>query len=235
MFPSSHPPPARAGYLHIGHAKAMNMNFGFARRAGGKTILRYDDTNPEAEEDEYFEMIDKEVKWLGHTYAEKTYSSTHFETLHKLAVKLIKSGDAYVCQQTPEQVCSFYLFIIVVVLIIIRTQSRSSPLFFFGEGFFSCYYFASRRKTRSAHHHYYYYDSYLISFSDSFNVPWLAARRHTVRCSLMLLNLPDFCLLPAAFSTFHLIYIFFAFQRRPAYSPLIELPNNRICCPLPTV
>jgi len=97
-------PPEPNGYLHIGHAKAMNMNFGFARRAGGKTILRYDDTNPEAEEHEFFDMIENEVKWLGHAPAEVTFSSTHFETLYQLAVRLIESGDAYVCHQTAEQV-----------------------------------------------------------------------------------------------------------------------------------
>lgn len=80
------------------------MNFGFARRSGGKTILRYDDTNPEAEEDEYFGAIEREVGWLGHVAAEVTYSSTHFETLYQLALRLIRSGDAYVCHQTPEQV-----------------------------------------------------------------------------------------------------------------------------------
>jgi len=67
------------------------MNFGFARRNGGQTILRYDDTNPEAEEEEFFDAIDREVRWLGHSYCAKTYSSEHFAKLHELAVQLIKA------------------------------------------------------------------------------------------------------------------------------------------------
>lgn len=82
----------------------MNMNFGFARRNGGRTILRFDDTNPEAEEVEYFAAIEREVTWLGHAFAEKTHSSDHFDKLHALAVQLIEAGGAYVCHQTQEQV-----------------------------------------------------------------------------------------------------------------------------------
>lgn len=80
------------------------MNFGYARRTGGHTILRFDDTNPEAEEEEFFEMIKKEVTWLGHSPKCVTHSSSYFGQLHALAVQLIKSGDAYVCHQTQEEV-----------------------------------------------------------------------------------------------------------------------------------
>eukprot|EP01116_Phalansterium_solitarium_P013460 TRINITY_DN30823_c0_g1_i1.p1 TRINITY_DN30823_c0_g1~~TRINITY_DN30823_c0_g1_i1.p1 ORF type:complete len:773 (-),score=346.87 TRINITY_DN30823_c0_g1_i1:174-2492(-) len=99
-------PPEPNGYLHIGHAKAMNLNFNYPKQAptGGYTYLRFDDTNPEAEKDEYFKGIIEDVRWMGYEPKEVTYSSDHFEQLYEWALELIRRGKAYVCHQTPEQV-----------------------------------------------------------------------------------------------------------------------------------
>mmetsp|Transcript_12012 Transcript_12012/g.28038 ORF Transcript_12012/g.28038 Transcript_12012/m.28038 type:complete len:639 (-) Transcript_12012:27-1943(-) len=102
-------PPEPNGYLHIGHAKAMNFNFGQARLAqsqglGGETIMRFDDTNPEAEKQEYIDSILKNVEWLGNKPVRVTYSSDYFQGLYDHAVQLIKQGDAYVCHQKKEEV-----------------------------------------------------------------------------------------------------------------------------------
>ena len=96
-------PPEPSGYLHIGHAKAMNFNFGQAKLGheagvGGETILRFDDTNPAAEKQEFIDSILDNVAWLGHTPARVTYSSDYFEQLYALALQLIDAGGAYVCQ-----------------------------------------------------------------------------------------------------------------------------------------
>ncbi|KAJ3270868.1 hypothetical protein HDV01_007339 [Terramyces sp. JEL0728] len=96
-------PPEPNGYLHIGHSKAININFGYAKAHDGITYLRYDDTNPEAEEGEYFDAILDTVKWLGFEPYKITYSSDHFQKLYELAVQLIKKDKAYVCVCTPEQ------------------------------------------------------------------------------------------------------------------------------------
>ncbi len=101
-------PPEPNGYLHIGHAKAMNFNFGQAAAArelghGGETVLRFDDTNPEAEKQEYIDSILNNVAWLGHTPAKVTYSSDYFPKLYELALQLIRSGHGYVCHQTKEE------------------------------------------------------------------------------------------------------------------------------------
>jgi|TARA_B110000259_G_scaffold68369_1_gene80579 glutaminyl-tRNA synthetase len=93
-------PPEPNGYLHIGHAKAMHFDFGVAKRFGGETYLRFDDTNPDAEKQEYIDSILSSVAWLGHTPAKVTYSSNYFDKLHSLAIELIKKGKAYVCHQT---------------------------------------------------------------------------------------------------------------------------------------
>lgn len=90
-------PPEPNGYLHIGHAKAIAVNFGFARYRGGVCYLRYDDTNPEKEEGEYFTAILDVVRWLGFEPYKITYSSDNFEKLYLLAEKLINVGKAYVC------------------------------------------------------------------------------------------------------------------------------------------
>ncbi|KAG0311905.1 hypothetical protein BGZ97_011561 [Linnemannia gamsii] len=92
------------GFLHIGHAKAININFGLAKAHNGICNLRYDDTNPEAEEERYFTSILEIVKWLGFTPSEVTYSSTHFQRLYELAIELIKKDKAYVCHCTGEQI-----------------------------------------------------------------------------------------------------------------------------------
>lgn len=90
-------PPEPNGYLHLGHAKAIAIDFGFARFHGGQTILRFDDTNPDEEEEIYFEWIIKIVKWLGFTPSAITYSSDYFQKLFDLAKELIKKEKAYVC------------------------------------------------------------------------------------------------------------------------------------------
>lgn len=96
-------PPEPNGYLHVGHAKAMFLDFGFAKKTGGETILRFDDTNPVAEKDEYTASIIDIVNWMGHCPSRITYSSDYFNELYELAVKLIKLGKAYVCHQTGEE------------------------------------------------------------------------------------------------------------------------------------
>ncbi|KAK4161944.1 tRNA synthetases class I, catalytic domain-containing protein [Cladorrhinum sp. PSN259] len=90
-------PPEPNGFLHIGHAKAIAVNFGFARYYGGKCYLRFDDTNPEAEEEIYFTAIEDMVRWLGFEPCKITYSSDYFDKLYELAEQLIKLEKAYVC------------------------------------------------------------------------------------------------------------------------------------------
>ncbi|RGB44186.1 tRNA synthetases class I, catalytic domain-containing protein [Rhizophagus diaphanus] len=96
-------PPEPNGFLHIGHAKAINVNFGYARAHNGLCYLRYDDTNPEAEEEIYFTSIKETIEWLGFTPWKITYSSDYFDSLYELAVELIKRDKAYVCSCTPEE------------------------------------------------------------------------------------------------------------------------------------
>ena len=96
-------PPEPNGYLHIGHSKAITVNFGFARHHGGKCILRFDDTNPEAEEEIYFTKIEEIVRWLGFEPAAITYSSDNFDKLYELAEKLIGLDGAYVCHCSPKE------------------------------------------------------------------------------------------------------------------------------------
>lgn len=90
-------PPEPNGYLHIGHAKAIAVNFGFAKYHGGVCYLRFDDTNPEKEEEKYFTAIQDVIAWLGFKPYKVTYSSDNFEQLYQLAEKLISLGKAYVC------------------------------------------------------------------------------------------------------------------------------------------
>ncbi|KAL1405406.1 Glutaminyl-tRNA synthetase [Vanrija albida] len=97
-------PPEPNGYLHIGHVKAIMIDFGYAKYHGGKTYLRYDDTNPEAEEGIYFQSILDTVRWLGFEPWKITYSSDNFQALYELAVDMIKRGKAYVCTCDPEKV-----------------------------------------------------------------------------------------------------------------------------------
>lgn len=97
-------PPEPNGYLHIGHSKAIMVNFGYAKFHNGKCYLRFDDTNPEAEEAKYFESIKDMIDWLGFKPWKVTYSSDYFDTLYELAEELIKRGKAYVCHCTAEEV-----------------------------------------------------------------------------------------------------------------------------------
>ncbi|MBD1364726.1 glutamine--tRNA ligase/YqeY domain fusion protein [Mucilaginibacter sp. ZT4R22] len=97
-------PPEPNGYLHIGHAKSICLNFGLAQRYGGKTNLRFDDTNPVKEDVEYVDSIKEDVKWLGFDWAEELYASDYFDKLYDLAVELIKQGLAYVDDSTAEEI-----------------------------------------------------------------------------------------------------------------------------------
>ena len=100
-------PPEPNGYLHIGHAKSICLNFGIAEHYGGKCNLRFDDTNPIKEEMEYVESIMEDVKWLGFDWEDRLfYASDYFENLHNLAIKLIKEGKAYVDDQDAEAIAS---------------------------------------------------------------------------------------------------------------------------------
>lgn len=96
-------PPEPNGYLHIGHAKSICLNFGIAREFGGKCNLRFDDTNPEKEDTEYVESIMDDVRWLGFEWDGLYYASDYFEQLYQFAEQLIQQGDAYVCSLTAEQ------------------------------------------------------------------------------------------------------------------------------------
>ncbi len=98
-------PPEPNGYLHIGHAKAICLNFGLALEFGGKCNLRFDDTNPTKEEQEYVDSIKEDIKWLGFDWEDREYyASDYFEKLYEYAEILIKKGKAYVCDLTPEQI-----------------------------------------------------------------------------------------------------------------------------------
>ena len=98
-------PPEPNGYLHIGHAKSICLNFGLAAEFGGKTNLRFDDTNPEKEETEYVDSIMDNVKWLGFNWEDRLYyASDYFGQLYQWAVDLIRKGKAYVCDLTADQV-----------------------------------------------------------------------------------------------------------------------------------
>ncbi|KAI0397852.1 glutaminyl-tRNA synthetase-like protein [Xylariaceae sp. FL0594] len=97
-------PPEPNGYLHIGHAKAICVNFGFAKYHGGITYLRMDDTNPEAEDEKYAAAIEEMVHWLGYTPYKVTYSSDYFQQLYDFAEKLIKRGKAYVCHCSDDEI-----------------------------------------------------------------------------------------------------------------------------------
>ncbi|KAI0346780.1 glutaminyl-tRNA synthetase [Trametopsis cervina] len=97
-------PPEPNGYLHIGHSKAIFVNFGYAAHHDGKCYLRYDDTNPEAEEAQYFESILETVRWLGFEPWKITYSSDYFDQLYTLAVELIRRDKAYVCHCTGDEI-----------------------------------------------------------------------------------------------------------------------------------
>src|SRR4249919_241675 len=98
-------PPEPNGYLHIGHAKSICLNFGLAKDFGGKCNLRFDDTNPSKEETEYVDSIIDNVRWLGFDWEDRLfYASDYFQQLYEWAVQLIRAGKAYVCDLTPDQI-----------------------------------------------------------------------------------------------------------------------------------
>ena len=99
-------PPEPNGYLHIGHAKSICLNFGLTKKYGGYTNLRFDDTNPATEETEYVDSIKEDVRWLGFEWKNELYASDYFETLYEFAVKLIKKGLAYVDDLSSEEIAS---------------------------------------------------------------------------------------------------------------------------------
>ena len=97
-------PPEPNGYLHIGHAKSICLNFGLAKKYNGKCNLRFDDTNPTKEDTEYVESIKEDIKWLGFQWANIFYASDYFEQLYQWAEQLIMEGLAYVDDSTQEEI-----------------------------------------------------------------------------------------------------------------------------------
>jgi len=97
-------PPEPNGYLHIGHASSICLNFGLGERYNAPVNLRFDDTNPAKEEQEYVDAIKKDIEWLGFKWAEECYASDYFQQLYDWAVEMIKNGDAYVDSQTSEEI-----------------------------------------------------------------------------------------------------------------------------------
>src|SRR3954463_3151583 len=101
-------PPEPNGYLHIGHAKSICLNNGLALKYGGQFNLRYDDTNPSKEEQEYVDAIREDVRWLGADWEDRElYASDYFDQLYDWAEKLIRDGKAYVCDLTAEQIAEY--------------------------------------------------------------------------------------------------------------------------------
>lgn len=99
-------PPEPNGYLHIGHAKSICLNFGLAKKYGGQTNLRFDDTNPVTEDTEYVDSIKEDIKWLGFDWANELYASDYFEQLYGFAVQLIEKGFAYVDDSTATEIAA---------------------------------------------------------------------------------------------------------------------------------
>ena len=99
-------PPEPNGYLHIGHATSICLNFGLSKKYGGYTNLRFDDTNPTTEETEYVDSIKEDVRWLGFEWKHERYASDYFEQLYEFAVKLIQKGLAYVDDSTPDEIAA---------------------------------------------------------------------------------------------------------------------------------
>ncbi|HAH38587.1 MAG TPA: glutamine--tRNA ligase, partial [Algoriphagus sp.] len=97
-------PPEPNGYLHIGHAASICLNFGLGEKYNAPVNLRFDDTNPAKEEQEYVDAIKRDIAWLGFKWANECYSSDYFQQLYDWAVQLIKEGKAYVDQQSSEQI-----------------------------------------------------------------------------------------------------------------------------------
>ena len=97
-------PPEPNGYLHLGHAKSLCINFGLAEKYGGKTNLRYDDTNPTKEDTEYVDAIKEDIRWMGFKWDKELYASDYFDQLYEWAEQMIKEGIAYVDDQTQEEI-----------------------------------------------------------------------------------------------------------------------------------
>lgn len=97
-------PPEPNGYLHIGHAKSLCLNFGIKEKYNGKCNLFLDDTNPSKEKTEFVDAIKADIKWLGFSYDKETYASDYFDDIYEFAVKLIKKGKAFVCDMSPEEI-----------------------------------------------------------------------------------------------------------------------------------
>ena len=97
-------PPEPNGYLHIGHAKSMFVNFGTALKYGGKCNLFFDDTNPSKEKTEFVDAIRADIHWLGYEWARECYASDFFDTIYEYAVRLIKEGKAFVCDLSAEEI-----------------------------------------------------------------------------------------------------------------------------------
>ncbi|MDO4860854.1 MAG: glutamine--tRNA ligase/YqeY domain fusion protein [Bacillota bacterium] len=100
-------PPEPNGYLHIGHAKSICLNFTTAQKYGGKCNLRYDDTNPVKEDTEYIDSIEEDVRWLGFEWDERLWASDYFQQMYDAAVELIKKGKAYVCDLSAEEIKAY--------------------------------------------------------------------------------------------------------------------------------
>ncbi len=99
-------PPEPNGYLHIGHAKSICLNFGLAKRFGGRTNLRFDDTNPMTEETEYVDSIKHDVSWLGLQWENELYASNYFEQIYQFAISLIEKSLAYVDDSSAEEIAA---------------------------------------------------------------------------------------------------------------------------------
>ena len=99
-------PPEPNGYLHIGHAKAICLDFGIAARYGGVCNLRFDDTNPTKEDVEYVEAIKEDIQWLGFQWGNEYYASDYFQQLWDFAIQLIKEGKAYIDEQSAEDIAA---------------------------------------------------------------------------------------------------------------------------------
>ena len=96
-------PPEPNGYLHIGHAKAICLDFGIAQQYGGVCNLRFDDTNPTKENMEYVDAIKEDIQWLGYQWGNEYYASDYFQQLWDFAIRLIKEGKAYIDEQSSEE------------------------------------------------------------------------------------------------------------------------------------
>jgi glutaminyl-tRNA synthetase len=121
-------PPEPNGYLHIGHAKSLLLNYGIAKEYGGKFNLRFDDTNPEKEEQEYVDAIKRDVRWLGVDWEDREfYASDYFEQLYQWAEELIKKGKAYVCDLSPEELSEYRGKAIIQDGKVITPPGKESP------------------------------------------------------------------------------------------------------------